>query len=321
MRLKKVFSRNQSCGRVLGLIHLPVPGVSRGWLGKPAIVRGGFVKRSERLETAKQTVEIVDRGVYTLGAGRQVSIKAEVAACLNGTRFYEPAELEALKTKLLAQAAPGRATQLEVVNETTLAGVGRLLASGSRGVAALNFASAKNPGGGFLNGSQAQEESLARSSALYASLQKAWVFYERHRGMASCLYSDAMIYSPACPVFRDDAGRLLESPYLTSFITSPAPNAGAIANNAPAETAQIPDVLLKRSEYLLALAAAQGHEDLVLGAWGCGVFRNEPATVAGVFAHHLKGAWAGRFGRVVFSVLDSSAEQETYGAFKRLIQV
>ena len=152
----------------------------------------------------------------------------------------------------------------------------------------MNFASAKNPGGGFLNGSQAQEESLARSSAMHASLLRAWEFYERHRVLPSLLYSDAMTLSPNCPIIRDDDGALLEEPRLATFITSPAPNAGAIANNRPQELPLIPDVLRRRSEFVLALAASQGYKCLVLGAWGCGVFRNDPRVVAAAFAEHLR---------------------------------
>jgi uncharacterized protein (TIGR02452 family) len=182
----------------------------------------------------------------------------------------------------------------------------------------LNFASAKNPGGGFLSGSQAQEESLARSSALYASLMEAWTFYERHREGSSMLYSDAMIVSPDCPIIRDDDGALLPEPHAATFITSPAPNAGAAEQNRPEEVPQIPAVLERRAEFVLAVAAAEGATELVLGAWGCGVFRNDPEMVADAFARHLRhGPWQGRFARVIFSVLDRAAEPTTFEAFRR----
>lgn len=59
--------------------------------------------------------------------------------------------------------------------------------------------------------------------------------------------------------------------------------------------------------------------DVLLGAWGCGVFRNDPAVVAGAFAHHLRRKWAGRFERVWFSVLDTSPDQGTFRAFSDLL--
>jgi uncharacterized protein (TIGR02452 family) len=274
--------------------------------------------RPARAAIARQTVEIVQRGSYALPDGRTIDIGPAVQACLDGTRFFAPEDLERLRQDVLSRPAAGAATRFEVVNETTLGGIARVLAEGGGPVAALNFASAKNPGGGFLGGSQAQEESLARSSALYDSLLQAPAYYDRHRAGSSALYSDAMILSPGCPVIRDDAGELLEEPYVATFITSAAPNAGAVAANRPAELPLIPDVFCRRSEYVLALAAAEGYADLVLGAWGCGVFRNDPALVARTFADHLRGAWSGRFRRVVFSVLDTSPGRETFGAFEQV---
>ncbi|MCI0456238.1 MAG: TIGR02452 family protein [Gemmataceae bacterium] len=281
------------------------------------------MNRSTRMTLARQTVEIGQRGSYALPDGRSVEIGPLVQSCLAATRFYPPEQPEQLRQEVLACPAPHPATVIEVRNETTLAGIARLLAEGCGPVAALNFASAKNPGGGFLNGSQAQEESLARSSALYASLLRAPEYYERHRASPSCLYSDSMILSPNCPIFRADEGELLEQPLAATFITSPAPNAGAIARNTPREVPLIPAALRKRAEYVLALAAHHKHGTLVLGAWGCGVFRNDPALVAQVFADHLGGggAWSGRFQRIVFSVLDTSAQQETVEAFRRVFAV
>jgi uncharacterized protein (TIGR02452 family) len=276
------------------------------------------VKRSTRMELAKQTVEIVQRGSYTSSGGRFIDIAKTVRACLDATRFFLPEELERLRHEILARPSEGLTTTFEAVNETTLAGICRVLSDGSGPVAALNFASAKNPGGGFLNGSQAQEESLARSSALHASLLRAWEFYQRHRASPSLLYSDAMILSPGCPIIRDDDGTLLEEPRLATFITSAAPNAGAAANNRPEEVPHIPEVFRRRSEYVLALAASQGYKQLVLGAWGCGVFRNDPAVVAAAFSGHLRHtSWSGRFERVVFSVLDTSPSQDTLAVFQR----
>lgn len=278
------------------------------------------MKRSTRMELARQTVEIVERGSYQSAGGCIVDIAGHVRACLDGTQFFPPEELERLRQEVLARPPEGIATALEVANETTLAGVARVLADGKGPVAALNFASAKNPGGGFLNGSQAQEESLARSSALHASLLCAWEFYERHRASHSLLYSDAMIWSPECPVFRDDEGTLTDEPQRVSFITSAAPNAGAAADNRPEELPLIPDVFRRRSEYVLVLATSQGYKQLVLGAWGCGVFRNDPAVVAAAIADHLcDSAWSGRFERVVFSVLDKSPSRETLTAFERAV--
>jgi uncharacterized protein (TIGR02452 family) len=94
------------------------------------------------------------------------------------------------------------------VNGTSLASARTIAARGTTPLV-LNFASAKNPGGGFLNGARAQEESLARSSALYPCLRKSGM-YDHHRASGDCLYTDWMIVSPEVPVYRDDeTGALL----------------------------------------------------------------------------------------------------------------
>ena len=276
------------------------------------------MNRSARTELAGQTVDIVGKGHYTVPGGRTVDIAGVVRACLEGTRFFPPEDLERLRREVLSQSGSGHETTFEVRNETTLEGIARLLARRQGPVAALNFASAKNPGGGFLGGSQAQEESLARSSALYASLLRCGEYYQRHRASPSLLYSDAMILSPGCPIIRNGAGELLNEPQLATFITSAAPNAGATGRNRPSDLPHIPEVLRRRSEYVLALAASEWYKQLVLGAWGCGIFGNNPELVAGVFADHLRrGAWSGRFDHVVFSVFDRSAGGETLAAFER----
>lgn len=277
------------------------------------------MKRSTRKVMAEEAVAITRLGSYEPERGRVVDVRDAVERCLAATRFVSAAEAGALRDTAARSAAIGPPTAVEVVSETTLAGIARLLHQGAGPVAALSFASAKNAGGGFLNGSEAQEESLARSSALYASLLTAEEFYLRHRASRSMLYTDAMILSPACPIFRDDDGLLLHTLHVATFITSAAPNARAAADEARHELPLIPEALQRRAECVLALAASEGCRQLVLGAWGCGVFRNDPAMVAKSFAFHLRtgGPLALRFDRVVFSIHDSSPEKETLAAFQR----
>jgi uncharacterized protein (TIGR02452 family) len=141
--------------------------------------------------------------------------------------------------------------------------------------------------------------------------------YDANRGCRTCLYLDHMIYSPQVPVFRDDEDRLLARPYLASFLTAPAVNRGAIAKNEPENLPRIAPTMLSRTEKLLSLAAAHGHHTLVLGAWGCGVFRNDPPAVASWFHQHLfqNASLAGAYRHVVFAVLDRDEQLGSYRAF------
>lgn len=164
------------------------------------------------------------------------------------------------------------------------------------------LASARNPGGGFRNGAQAQEESLARSSALYRCQLAAPEFYAHHRADRDLAYSDRVIHSPAVPVIRDNDGDLLDEPYRMSFLTCAAPNLAAIRRQQPARVTDVPAILRSRARRVLDVAHEHGHRALVLGAWGCGVFGNAPSDVAAAFADALSAGPA--FGHVVFAVLD-----------------
>ena len=201
------------------------------------------------------------------------------------------------------------APAVEVVNTTTLA-AGRAL---GRDVAALVFASARNPGGGFRTGAVSQEEDIARASALHACLESVPAFYQHHRSDADPRYSDRVIYSPGVAVFRDDTWQLLDEPYGLSLLTAAAPNLGAIRASQPDLAPTVADVIRRRAVRVLEVAAAHGHRTLVLGAWGCGVFANDPATVADAFARALRGV--PYFDRVVFAVLDRVTGTPTLRAF------
>jgi uncharacterized protein (TIGR02452 family) len=201
--------------------------------------------------------------------------------------------------------------RIEVTAETTAEAARRLVErEGEARVVALNFASAKHPGGGFLGGAKAQEEDLARCSALHACLVTQRAYYDENRACGSMLYTDYIIHSPDVPFFRDESLALLATPFLVSIITAPAPNAGEELKRNPGARRQIRAALERRADFVLRVAAAEQHETLVLGAWGCGVFRNDPTEVADVFARCLESArFRGAFRRVVFAVYDRSRER------------
>lgn len=278
------------------------------------------MSRQKRAQVAQQTVEILDRGTYTSADGREVSLVDSLAAARSSTRLYTPDQLQSLVEEL--PAAEGETT-FSVANETTLAAARRFAeADPQQDVLCLNFASAKNPGGGFLGGSQAQEESLARASGLYACIDPVREYYETNRGYGSSIYTDHMIYSPRVPVFRDDDDELLARPYLATMLTAPAVNAGAVQKNEPDRVRLIEPTMLRRIEQVLAVARAHGHNTLVLGAWGCGVFRNDPASVARWFAQQLREntRFQNAFRHVHFAVLDHSQTLATYEAFRNTFQ-
>ncbi|MGR4878727.1 TIGR02452 family protein [Streptomyces sp. LARHCF249] len=267
---------------------------------------------SSRLrEIARENAEIVAAGGYRAPSGRRVELAAAVAEAKAGTRIYGP-NRAIPREEIVGR---GGATAVEVTGESSTVAARRLAAQGSS-VAVLNFASARNPGGGYVRGAKAQEEALCRASALYETLLQAPEYYEVHRAERSTFYTDRVIHSPRVPVFRDDRGDLLETPFRVGFLTSPAPNAGTIRRQEPERAAEIPEALVRRAGLVLEVAALHGYRGLVLGAWGCGVFRNDPAVVAEAFRGLLAGRFAGVFERTVFGILDR--KPETREAFEQV---
>jgi uncharacterized protein (TIGR02452 family) len=290
--------------------HKPAP---------PALVGAGSRSRGDCVRIARTTLAACDAGFYAR-AGQRIELAAAIADAKAGTRLYDLADGEPTPTPTPAPAptpptptptAP-TPTAIEVTGESTVAALCRL-APTSRHLACLNFASAKHPGGGFLGGARAQEESIARASALYPCLVTQPSHYERNRALRSPVYLDLAIWSPRVPVFRDDDGGWLARPVPASIITCAAPNAGAAKASTPA--AEIEAALARRARLVLAIARLHEVDTLVLGAWGAGVFRNDPATVARSFRALLAGDFAHAFARVVFAVLGTSETSENHRAF------
>jgi len=269
----------------------------------------------ERANIAQQTLQILEQGRYQNRLGEDVPV--DVADAKANTIHYTAQQLDALRQSVVLNRR--FATRFEVNNESTLAAARRLSEAGHGDPLCLNFASAKNPGGGFLGGAEAQEENLAKSSGLYPCIVQKTAFYEGNRALRSCLYNDDMIYSPRVPVFRDDRYALIDRPFAASMITAPAVNRGALANNEPERLGEIEDVMHRRVDKLLSVATAHGHTVLVLGAWGCGVFRNRPEDMARWFAAQLLdgGRYSGVFELVSFAVLDRK-DDGTFAAFNRV---
>lgn len=274
------------------------------------------MNREQRAALGRETLEILKKGHYVAPSGRRVEIGLDQSRAVGNSCLFRPADFPPLVSGYGLRAPA--ALKIELTPETTLDAAYRLVSSGEGEPCCLNFASAKNPGGGFLSGSQAQEEALARSTGLHACLLTHKEMYEYNRKLGTSMYSDHMIYSPGVPTFRADNGQLLEQPYKLSFITAPAVNAGAVERNEPEKIPMIGPTMEARLEKVLWVAARHGHRTLILGAWGCGVFGNDPAVVGEMFSRVLGagGKFHGCFERVVYAVHDRTPNQEILSLFR-----
>lgn len=260
-------------------------------------------------DTAKQfgheARAIGEQGTYSTPTGRTMDLKESIARAVAGTQEYRPEQ------PFVDHAHGTHTAHIEVTNETTLSAARRLLEQKLNPVA-LNFASATNPGGGFLNGARAQEEYLARSSCLYECLRHSPI-YAYHRQQNDPLYTDYMLYSPGVPMIRGDDGGLLEAPYTVSVITAAAVH----ANHLPAaRQSEITPAMWQRILKVLAIGLEHAHESIVLGAWGCGAFGNDGHQIAGLFKKALSENFKGAYRSVIFAILDWSPERRFIGPFQ-----
>ena len=204
-------------------------------------------------------------------------------------------------------------------------------------VCVLNFASATNPGGGVVNGSSAQEECICRCTTLYPCLNNddLWTsFYAPHRKAANPLYNNDCIYTPNVCVFKSDIN--FPEPlqknewWKVNILTCAAPNLRERPSNAinphagykPAKvtTAELETLLTARVRRIFEVAVSNENEVLILGAFGCGAFRNPPEIVANVFNKVMQD-YLGYFDTIEYAVYHTEREVANYEAFKKIISL
>ena len=240
------------------------------------------------------------------------------------TRFYDAEEWPTL----------GEAQRAGVVRVTDRRSfeAARVMAQERPGarIVVHNFASYSHPGGGVANGASAQEESLCRCSTLYDSLdqRRMWdAYYLPNRGRGDALATDACIWTPDVVICKSDEAlpqRLPKDQWLSvDVVTCAAPNlrgtTSNLSNPAASRTDGVPltriyDIHRQRALHLLTVAAAEGVDCLVLGAFGCGAFRNDPYLVANAW-HGVVDEMRHHFDLIEFAVFHMPYETENYEAF------
>lgn len=188
-----------------------------------------------------------------------------------------------------------------------------------------NFASATNPGGGVEGGAVAQEECICRSSTLYSSLTAPRVmegFYYPHRRKRNFLGSDDCVYTPHVMVFKTDEAYPELLPvgdwYSINVITCAAPNLRAYQGHISQK--ELKKLHIKRMRRILDIAKSKGNTVMVLGAFGCGVFQNQPEIVADAYASIIE-EYRYDFEVIEFAVYCTPKDTKNYDVFRRRLGV
>lgn len=257
------------------------------------------------------------------------ALAAAIAKSKAGTKLYGPEE------KMVIPASQDKAGSVFVTKSKTFeAAIKAHQRCPDKKITVLNFASATNPGGGVRTGSSAQEESLCRCSTLYPTLTQDWLwkaYYQKNRSARDNLHTDACIYSPGVIICKTDESfpvRMEEKDWLTVDVVScAAPNLREHPGNRHNPEYERPTTLtaealynlhVKRGNRIVQVAAANGADILILGAFGCGAFANDPLVVARAYKAVMREN-KGYFDEVEFAIYCRPGETMNYEAFKKTL--
>jgi uncharacterized protein (TIGR02452 family) len=274
---------------------------------------------------AKSTLEAIERGeVFVRGTVH----KLHTLHAVQGTQFFEQNHFNDWKSFSTMRLGHGSA-YISILEISTLRCACLLSNIGNTqtdfgAIGILNFASAITPGGGFLNGAQAQEESIARSSTLYRTLtiNAAQQFYRLHNDDPSnSFYTHSIIYSPKVEVFRDDDGGWIK-PISVDVVTCAAVNAQEVFKSREglqmgrAMESRVKSVMEDRMAHILCLFEERGIRNIVLGSFGTGVFGNDVGVVAQIWANLLSAPDA-RFNKSFDRVMFAITGRRTFVEFEK----
>lgn len=259
-------------------------------------------------------------------------LAAAVAESRQGTKLYEAEGY--LELPILGSSE--KSGELAITHSRTFEAAIRLSRDNpGKKIAVLNFASATRPGGGVKNGSSAQEEALCRCSTLYPTLDCRWLwqcFYDINRAANDVRHSDACIYSPGVVICKTDESlpkRMKPEDWVTvDVISCAAPNLRSKPSNQhnpetgasqKVTDAELYEIHLKRAKRILTIAAANKVDILVLGAFGCGAFCNDPKVVAQAY-HAAISEFRHYFDKIEFAVYDGP-HSNNYDVFHNILKV
>ena len=253
-------------------------------------------------------------------------LKASVDFSKKHTKIYWENDYPAFDT------AKTCSTEITVTRDRSYQAAMRLAAEneGSR-IAVMNFANAFQAGGGVTSGAGAQEECLCRTSTLYPLLYRHYLsntFYKHHRTLNTPKATDALVYTRdvvICKTDEDLPQRMPREQWTkVDVITVAAPDlrdksniqVPVVGGGTYMNSAELFGYHVKRAIHVLTCAAAKGADILVLGAFGCGAFRNDPEVVARAYRTVI-AEFPKVFRKIEFAVYCPQGDTRNYEVFAR----
>lgn len=257
-----------------------------------------------------------------IGKIKRINIFEDTVKHFNDDKIKESLKNSKINSRLIKEdieltLEPTKNGKITILNSRTFEA-----AKNYENIAILNFASATNPGGGVKTGSNAQEECLCRCSTLYPCLNQKifWdEYYNFHRNRKDTFYTNSIIYSPDILVFKKDIAEPIfmkeEDWYNVNVITSPAPN---LRNEKNINYNNLLLIFKSRIRQILKVAIINNNYNIVLGAFGCGAFKNPPFIVSRAFKEVLiDEGYSKYFDNIIFAIITPSNNTENFDVFYR----
>lgn len=264
----------------------------------------------KRVKILRETMKAAEDGCYFVEE-REVKLPFSFEQ-IKEVALYTPEQVAQLPARDMSGSGPSRIT---LRNQDTLEAAFELhqrRKENEKPVLVLNFANPHRPGGGIRSRPGTQEEHLCIKTTVLCSLEteEAWPFYQTNLDCGIQAQTDTILISPNTMVIRNPDLSLREDPFPIAVMTVSAPIASRMEQE---ELPNLENILRSRIRGMLRAAAAEGYTRLVLGAWGCGNFGNDPELVARLFHENLTG----NFEEVTMAVFDNSEDQYRYSFFEK----
>ena len=278
-------------------------------------------RKQQNAEIFRETTKCIQAGGYTTPSGKRIQFDFS-RMLLMGKCFHQ--ELPVVPAPEVQDG-----TRILVECNDCLVAAERLVKEGYNPVL-LNFASAGHPGGGVETGARAQEETLCRRSTLTRSIYSFDADYAKKYGYPlqtgdhyPIVSAFSAVYSPSVTVFRKGIDcHLMEHPFNVAVISCAALNLNGKYSIRLTPEGRIPraaiDITRNKIRTVFRIGLKYGHDSLVLGAFGCGAFRNPPAEMARLFHEVIdEPEFKNKYRLITFSIIeDHNSNHRNLRAFE-----
>ena len=259
--------------------------------------------KEERIAVYENTVDTVNKGSYVSPKGKVVLLP-NIQPMLDGTKFYGK------KAVVDYDSIPRYNTEIKVIDSDCIYAAKNLIDKGLN-PCVLNMASFHKPGGGVVEGSSAQEENIFRRTNIFKSLYQFHSIGENYgikqrdeRYPLEMYYGG--IYTPHVTVFKgsdDTRYTPLEEPFEIGVVSVSAIKKPTLTDGKLQPW--VIDATKCKIRQILDIALENGHDSLILSAFGCGAYKTPPTEMAKLFKEVINNdKYKGAFKVIHFAIIN-----------------